>query len=212
MSTRSQIAMRTTNGEILSIYCHHDGYVSYNGEILFTHYDTIEKVSELINLGNLSSLGTNVAACVAYGRDKGETGTGAYCLQTPDELANYARDCDAEYAYLYESDDVWYVKKTGCVEWEKLSHALEREGIDLAPPPKKAEKVTAEQPAKKQGKFAHLPELNAWVNIGQIVYAEHDTKRQQMDVWFSSDEGDSSLIVRNGDIPILIDALNNYNG
>ena len=34
MSTRSNIAIKRKNGTVESIYCHWDGYLSYNGKIL----------------------------------------------------------------------------------------------------------------------------------------------------------------------------------
>ena len=57
MSTRSIIGIKTNDGTIKSVYCHHDGYLSYNGVILASHYTTVEKVEKLISLGDLSTLG-----------------------------------------------------------------------------------------------------------------------------------------------------------
>ena len=58
MSTRCRIAIEQENGTIKSIYCHHDGYKSGVGAILRKHYTDPDKVAELIELGDLSSLGT----------------------------------------------------------------------------------------------------------------------------------------------------------
>ena len=43
----------------MSVYCHWDGYPSFNGRVLREFYDTKEKVEQLINGGNISSLHTN---------------------------------------------------------------------------------------------------------------------------------------------------------
>ena len=69
------------------IYCHWDGYISNNGDILFHHYKSKNKVMKLINLGDISNLENEVdipkdkihtfdnpccGVTVAYGRDRGE--------------------------------------------------------------------------------------------------------------------------------------------
>lgn len=57
MSTRSNIAHYNKETQTLTkIYCHHDGYMSYNGKILLEHYNTEQRVLELLKLGDLSSL------------------------------------------------------------------------------------------------------------------------------------------------------------
>ena len=55
MATRSRIGIELQNGSILSVYHHWDGYPSWLGRILETHYNTKEKVSELIDGGDMSS-------------------------------------------------------------------------------------------------------------------------------------------------------------
>ena len=56
MSTRSAIAIVHDDGTVTSIYCHHDGYPSYMLNMLKDNYSEEEKVKELINLGDLSSV------------------------------------------------------------------------------------------------------------------------------------------------------------
>ena len=58
MATRSTIAKEQADGSIQQIYCHWDGYISNNGELLYHHWRDPLKVQELIDLGDLSSLGT----------------------------------------------------------------------------------------------------------------------------------------------------------
>jgi hypothetical protein len=48
-----------SDGSILSIYCHFDGYPDFNGVKLQEHFNTTEKVQELIDLGDISCLWTN---------------------------------------------------------------------------------------------------------------------------------------------------------
>ena len=88
MSTNSRLRMVLPSGEAKKpIYCHWDGYPSHMLPTLRENYNTIEKVRELLDLGNLSSLGERVKPdpgeehsfdkpnrniTVAYHRDRGE--------------------------------------------------------------------------------------------------------------------------------------------
>ena len=96
MGTRSTIALLRNDGTVAQIYCHWDGYLEHNGQILNDYYNTYEKVEELIALGNLSALERGIGVqhpfgpdfntpdgydtwekkygqmCVAYSRDRGE--------------------------------------------------------------------------------------------------------------------------------------------
>lgn len=58
MSTRCRIAIEQPDGKIRSIYCHHDGYPEGVGRTLQRHYTDPDKVDALVNLGDLSTLGT----------------------------------------------------------------------------------------------------------------------------------------------------------
>lgn len=90
MGTRSNIIAKHADGRWGRIYCHWDGYPEYVGATLLRHYTDQEKIETLIALGDLSSLGSELAppegvahgfghaapnVCVAYGRDRGEEGT-----------------------------------------------------------------------------------------------------------------------------------------
>ena len=55
MATRSRIGLELSDGSILSAYSHWDGYPEWMGRILRTHYNTKEKVAELIDGGDMSS-------------------------------------------------------------------------------------------------------------------------------------------------------------
>ena len=59
MGTRSRIGIELTDGSVLSVYSHYDGYPSFNGRVLREFYNTKEKVSQLINGGNMSCTWTN---------------------------------------------------------------------------------------------------------------------------------------------------------
>jgi len=57
MSTRSRIGIVNKDGTVRSIYCHFDGYPEGVGETLRKHYNTPEKINELLDLGDISTLG-----------------------------------------------------------------------------------------------------------------------------------------------------------
>lgn len=118
MGTRSRIAIENKDGTIESIYCHWDGYPSNNGKILKEHYTTEEKIRELINLGDLSSLGPEIGeqhpfdsrddtVCTAYGRDRGEDEVDK--VVSFDVAALSKIDDGAVYQYLYTKDGKWEV-------------------------------------------------------------------------------------------------------
>jgi hypothetical protein len=55
MATRSRIGIQLKNGSILSVYHHWDGYPEWLGRILNTHYNTRDKVVELLDGGDMST-------------------------------------------------------------------------------------------------------------------------------------------------------------
>jgi hypothetical protein len=54
MGTRARIGLELQDGSVLSVYHHWDGYPSWLGRILTTHYNTKESVSDLIDGGDMS--------------------------------------------------------------------------------------------------------------------------------------------------------------
>ena len=58
MGTRSRIGLALGPDQIISVYCHWDGYIQHNGRKLVEHFNTKSAVEELINGGDMSSLHT----------------------------------------------------------------------------------------------------------------------------------------------------------
>lgn len=121
MSTRSFIAKQIGEDEYLTIYCHSDGYLSYNGAMLIDHYNSEEKVDELLKLGDLSCLCKKLNpdpskphsfdfderqddVTIAYGRDRGDKNVEAQTL-TMEQLD--APDNWTEYVYIFNKDNGW---------------------------------------------------------------------------------------------------------
>jgi len=110
MSTRSRIGLELSDGSILSAYHHWDGYPEWLGRILKTHYNTKEKVAELIDGGDMSSCWTESrwddSADGEYGPEyysqRGEDCPPRLDANKYDYLAE-----GEEYAYLYTLNGEW---------------------------------------------------------------------------------------------------------
>lgn len=58
MATRSTINLSIgQNDKYRHVYCHFDGYLEHVGRTLFLHYNTIDKINNLMDCGNLEVLG-----------------------------------------------------------------------------------------------------------------------------------------------------------
>lgn len=120
MSTRSYILRENEDGTYDGIYCHHDGYLTYNGALLLDHYNTKEKVDKLLSYGNLSSLAEEIEpnpslphnfdnrqddVCVFYCRDRGEKDENAslnMALEDIDSPESWIEHC-----YIYTKKGTW---------------------------------------------------------------------------------------------------------
>jgi hypothetical protein len=107
MSTRSRIGVEVPGSSIISIYVHHDGYYSHHAPLLLNHYVTLLSVLDLMQLGDLSSLGETPKECVAYGRDRGEKDTHAQTSFTEGDFKEFFE----EYNYLYRNGKWWTTQK-----------------------------------------------------------------------------------------------------
>ena len=109
MATRSRIGLELADGSILSAYSHWDGYPEWMGRILRTHYNTKEKVAELIDGGDMSSPWTD---------DRWDnSGDGSYGPQYYSERGeNTPPRLDADLCeYLREGEEYAYIFRAG--EW-----------------------------------------------------------------------------------------------
>lgn len=114
MSTRSFIG-KVEKAGIRAIYCHNDGHVEHNGKILWAHYQDVNKVDELLNLGDLSALKAEIGeqhgfdslgradVCTFYKRDRGEAGTDAVLFESLDSFVQAARGSGVAYIYLHDT-------------------------------------------------------------------------------------------------------------
>ena len=131
MATRSRIGVMLDDGSIKQVYCHFDGYVEGVGLTLIENYDTEDKVKELINLGDMSSLGHKISTdephsfdnpaqgvTVFYGRDRGESGTQPYILSMDEWLGEFS-SCE-DYLYLFTGGQWWVYDRYEKDGWQNV--------------------------------------------------------------------------------------------
>ncbi len=147
MATRSTIALEFADGTIGQVYCHWDGYLAHNGQMLKDHYSNPFVLRDLIDLGSLSSLQKTIGTkhpfsmfeanmtqdeyanlyrdmTTFYGRDRGEGQSDAtYFKDYEDYLANGQRE---EYDYILRNVNgkaTWFVSDHGD-DFQSLAGAL----------------------------------------------------------------------------------------
>lgn len=130
MSTRCRVGILRNDGSVKSIYIHNDGYPDGVGEVLVNCYTSLEKINKLLDLGDMSSIGTEPIdnphawerptnfdwnswrelhpenMCDTYA-SRGET-CPAKEHKDVEEYQKYSRDCWGEFTYLFK-DGEWYV-------------------------------------------------------------------------------------------------------
>ena len=127
MATRSTIALEFADGTVQQVYCHWDGYLSNNGQILLQHYSDPFKLQRLIDLGAISSLRPEIGEkqdfnkrdtqndnwSLIYARDRGED----LVKHTYKDYADYKANAQfEEYNYILRNVDgkaTWFVEFYG---------------------------------------------------------------------------------------------------
>ena len=140
MSTRSYIAMKTGEDTYKGVYCHYDGYLDYNGVMLLEHYNSKERVEELLSYGNISSLREKITpekgsthsfdnpdkdVTIFYGRDRGEEGQEAFTC-TEEELKDPTSWI--EYIYVFDNGKWYYsvITRIGFTAFMPLESAIKK--------------------------------------------------------------------------------------
>jgi hypothetical protein len=127
MATRSRIGLELADGSILSAYHHWDGYESWLGRILRTHYNSKELAAELIDGGDMS---------VAWNDDNQPeyySARGENCPPRLDaDLCEYLLpDNSEEYAYVFRSGE-WVCYNMHQFDETKLPEIVEIPSAALA--------------------------------------------------------------------------------
>ena len=127
MATRSTIALEYADGTVEQVYCHWDGYLDHNGNILRNSYTDPFKLQELINLGDISSLDDSIESTTFYMRDRGESGCEARKFK---DFQEYTREAQfEEYDYILRNVNgkaQWFVQFYGTDgEYLTIEEAIE---------------------------------------------------------------------------------------
>lgn len=110
MATRARIGIQLSDQSVLSVYHHWDGYPEWLGRILTTHYNSKDKVTELIDGGDMSSCWTN---CGWQNETRPETGPQYYSERGEDCPPRLDKDMDEffsdgeEYSYIFRNGN-WF--------------------------------------------------------------------------------------------------------
>jgi hypothetical protein len=143
MGTRSRIGIQLSDDSILSVYHHWDGYPTWLGRILKTHYNTKEKVSELIDGGDMSCAwtkerwtGKELAPYVKEIKEEEEYGPQYYAQRGDDcpphldnNVAEYLSDGE-EYAYIFTPTGEWV-----CYDMNQFDHRKKPEIVEISNTP-----------------------------------------------------------------------------
>ena len=140
MATRSAIAINQGE-EINACYCHWDGYLEGVGATLLNHYTQAQTTLELIQGGDISSLGPTIGSkhdfdqaapdseTTYYGRDRGETNVEVKVFFDRESFHSYYLGSGCEYFYYMDEDENWWVKKYDS-GWTSLDGALANLEVD----------------------------------------------------------------------------------
>jgi len=128
MGTRSRIGLELSDGSILSVYCHWDGYPEFNGVKLQEHFNSYDAATELIDGGDISCLWTNAGW---NNEVLPEVGPQYYTSRGDEynpprldaDLNEYLSDGE-EYAYLFK-DGEWVCYNMHQFEDNKLPEIVE---------------------------------------------------------------------------------------
>ena len=143
MATRARIGLRLSDDSILSVYHHWDGYPTWLGRILESHYNTKEKVEELIDGGDMSVCWTDQKFQNVDGlyqvveNKKGEYGPQYYSQRGEDcpprldpNMAAYAdKERGEEYHYVYGSVDGEYTWT--CIDMNAFDYRKDPETVSI---------------------------------------------------------------------------------
>ena len=196
MSTRSTIGIVRGYNDTARIYCHSDGYLSWNGSILQKYYNTAEKVEKLLALGNLSTLGPEIKPDDPADWDLGAgANTGHRFCRTYTSRGEEWEQCDPtqreEYNYtFYAEDGCWTVEYTVSAEPGKTAKRL---GFDTLYTTKERYLIDALADLSVETWKGMSPrDENDWgVSLAECIAAAHEArepvnerKRQEYEAYY----------------------------
>ena len=136
MATRCRIGLMLEDGSVKHSYCHYDGYPEGVGETLVQHYNTEDKVKELVSFGDMSYLASVVhpegehnfekpeqGVTVFYNRDRGETDVDSV-VTTMDEYLSVQYSSCIDYLYVFIGSNWWVYNNLKKNKWKLVKTFL----------------------------------------------------------------------------------------
>ena len=136
MATRCRIGLMLEDGTVKHSYCHYDGYPEGVGETLVQHYNTGDKVKELVSFGDMSYLASVVhpegehnfekpeqGVTVFYNRDRGETDVDSV-VTTMDEYLSAKYSSCIDYQYVFIGSNWWVYNNLKKNKWKLVKTFL----------------------------------------------------------------------------------------
>lgn len=147
MATRSFISIKHSDDTFSGVYCHWDGYPEFTGKVLKEDYRDRQKVIELIDGGNMSSIKTRNTWTSGptlrdekgeyivddqgmimskndrnpqplYHSERGDSDVDPKHFNSEKEMFDYAKDSGCEYLYTYEDSGENQPKWSFCkIDW-----------------------------------------------------------------------------------------------
>ena len=144
MATKAAIGIiDPKTGGIEGTTCHYDGYLDHVGKTLVLHYDTTEKVKELLSYGQMSSLGSVVGnklmdepsdqsenRCEFYCRDYGESFAAVQARKYVGDAQFVSSNHFVDYFYLFDGANWYYTTPCDGRNWELVKDCLEIEELE----------------------------------------------------------------------------------
>ena len=107
MVTESTISYTLPDGSIRQVYAQCDEPIAGMRTIILENYTTQEQVVELVELGDISALGKDIASTVFRERDLNETGKEPHAY--PSVAAYLQSSRRREYDFLFQ-DGEWFLR------------------------------------------------------------------------------------------------------
>ena len=136
MATRCRIGLMLEDGTVKHSYCHYDGYPEGVGETLVQHYNTEDKVKELVSFGDMSYLAFEIhpegehnfdkpeqGVTVFYNRDRGETDVDSVTTSMDEYLSVQYSSC-IDYLYVFIGSNWWVYNNLKKNKWKLVKTFL----------------------------------------------------------------------------------------
>ena len=136
MATRCRIGLMLEDGTVKHSYCHYDGYPEGVGSTLVQHYNTEDKVKELVSFGDMSYLASEIhpegehnfekpeqGVTVFYNRDRGETDVDAKTTSMDEYLSVKYSSC-IDYLYVFIGSNWWVYNNLKKNKWKLVKTFL----------------------------------------------------------------------------------------